>query len=632
MTGERAAWLVLAALAVALVAAVFFVRIPQFWADGATYHAMAWSLAEDGDLEYEARDLSRVRREFPTGPQGIFLKRASGGWALDPAGGFPWLKHVPGERPRIYFAKAFLYPAVAAPFVKLMGTRGLLAVNALALAVALFFGYSELRRRASTARALGVTLVVLLGTVTPLYLTWLTPELFNLGLIAGGLWAWRAGRPVLSAVLLGCAVYSKPYNLFLALPLGLAPLLERERGWARGLLESARRGLVLALTTGALFALNRAVTGEFNYQGGERKTFYGLFPEGDRLPDGTKVTFGNSGQWMTTDALGPLVEGRDESLQSRRTGPLRPPGEIRSSFLRNLGYFWIGRFGGALAYFFPAVMAIALFVLLGPRDRAGWLALAALAVSYLFYIVMIPDNWYGGGGAVGNRYFLNLLPLTFLFVPRGREWAVAAGGLALGLLFLVPIWRHPVHHSLEAGDHAVRGPFRLLPAELTMLNDLSVFMEPWRKKRPYGDTEGDAHKGWPADPKAYWLYFFDEGAYGQEAVGQDLGFWLRGRASSEVLLRSLEPVRRMQVTLTGGPAGDDLTLAVGRSSARVAVQRGEAREVVLEPGAGYQYYDSFLYVMRFESRRAGPDPDAPARTLGSFVTIALEVEKRAGPK
>jgi hypothetical protein len=627
LTRDRVAHAALGVVAALLLAGVLSVRIPEFWADGATYHAMAWSLAEDGDLEYEARDVYRVRREFPSGPQGIFLKRAHGGWAFDPAGGFPWLKHVPEDKRRVYFAKAFIYPAVAAPLVKLLGTPGLLVLNALALAVALFAGYAEVRRRTSPARALAVTAALLLATVTPIYLTWLTPEIFNLGLIAGGLWAWRAGRPLLSAVLLGAAVYSKPYNLFLALPLGVEPLLSRERGLGRGLLESVRRGLVLALAVGALFGLNRAITGEFNYQGGERKTFYGHFPE-EMTPDGRKVTFGNSGQWMTTDALGPLVEGRDEALHSRRTGPLRAPGEIRASFFRNLVYFWIGRFGGAFAYFFPAVLALALFALVGPRDRAGWLALAALAVSYLFYIVMIPDNWYGGGGTVGNRYFLNLLPLAFFLVPRGREVAVAIPGLLAGVLFLGPVWLHPLRHSLRPGDHAVRGPLRVLPAELTMLNDLSVFTEPWRKKRPYGDTEGDAHKGWPADPKAYYLYFMDAGAYGQEAVGADLGFWLKGRDRAEVVLRALEPVRRMNVSLTAGPAGDDVTVAVGESAARAVLGPGEVRRLVLEPGVGFAYYDSFLYVMKLNSRRAGLDPDAPHRTLGSFVAIGLEVDKR----
>jgi len=470
-----------------------------------------------------------------------------------------------------------------------------------------------------------VALVMLLATVTPLYLGWYTPELFNLGLIAGGLWAWRARRPLLGAFLIGLAVYSKPYNLWLALPLGVEPLLAREKGWARGLLESVRRGAVLAATVVAFFGLNRAITGELNYQGGERKTFYGHFP-GERTPEGRDITFGNSGQWMTTDQLGPLVEGRDEA--TRRTGPARAAGEIRDSFFRNLGYFWVGRFGGVLAYFFPALAALLLFLVVGPRERTGWLAVAALGVSYLFYIKQIPDNWYGGGGAVGNRYFLNLLPLAFLFVPRGREWLVAASGLLAGIVFLVPILRHPVQRSMSAGDHALRGPLRVLPAELTMLNDLAVFTDPARKKRPYGDTEGDPHKGWPADPKSYYLYFFDDGTHLREEREGQPGFWLRGAARAEVVLRALEPVRAMTITVTGGPAGDRVGLFCGEAAAVIEVAAGESRSVTLEPEKGFAYYDTFLYDLRLRSRRAAPDPAQPSRTLGSFVRIALQVDRR----
>ena len=90
------------------------------------------------------------------------------------------------------------------------------------------------------------------------------------------------------------------------------------------------------------------------------------------------------------------------------------------------------------------------------------------------------------------------------------------------------MWLHPLHHSLRPGDHATAAVVPRLPPELTMLNDLSVFTDAWRKKVPYGDTEGDAHKHWPADPKAYFLYFMDDGTYGKETRDGAEGFWLRG--------------------------------------------------------------------------------------------------------
>jgi hypothetical protein len=274
------------------------------------------------------------------------------------------------------------------------------------------------------------------------------------------------------------------------------------------------------------------------------------------------------------------------------------------------------------------VAALLVFLLAGPRDREGALAAAALAVSWIFYIVQIPDNWYGGGGTVGNRYFLNLLPLAFYLVPAARALWVVVPAAALSAVFTLPILAAPMAHSLRPALHALRAPFRALPPELTMLNDLSVCTEPWRKRRPFGDTEGDPHQGWPADPKSYFLYFMDGGTYGKESREGVEGFWLRGAAPGEVVLRALEPVRRMTVRLSGGPAGDEVTVRVGGQSATLAVGPGEAREAAFTPPRGYRYYDTFLHVVRFRSRRAAPAPDGSGRELGAFVDIKLEPDPR----
>ena len=629
---ERGARATVLGIVVALVGMAAWVDLPrlsegQFWGDGATYYSMAWSLAEDLDLRYEARDLLRVKHEFPTGPQGIFLKRSTGSLTLDPGGGLPWLRRT-GE-PRIHFAKAFTYPLAAAPLVRLLGTRGLLVTNALFLSLALVVGYVEIRRREGPGGALAVAMALLFGTVAPVYVFWPTPEAFSLGVLAASLWAWRCGRPGLASILLGVAAYTKPYNVLLALPLGLAPLLLRDRPLVGRLLEAARRAVMVAATTLALFGLNAAFTGEVNYQGGERKTFYEKFPL-----ESPEVSFGNTGIWMTTNRLGPGIEG-DDTEGRRGEGPLRASGEVEASFLRNLGYFWVGRFGGVVPYFLPVAVALLAFLLAGPREEAGWLAAFALGASWLFYIRMIPDNWYGGSGTLGNRYFLNLLPLAFFFVPRGRGRLVVFSAVVSVAVLLWPFLFAPIAHSLRPGDHALEPVYRLFPAELTMLNDLSVFNDRWRKKRPFGDTEGDAHKGWPADPKAYYLYFLDNGTYGREDVEGSPGFWMRGGRAAEVVLRALEPVRGMRLEVTGGPVGDEVTVRLGGREQRLAVAPGQRREARLEVGAGFPYYDSFLYDLRLGSRRgaAPPRADRPAEepSLGSFVRISLEVEKRPRP-
>ena len=580
----------LAVIALGLVAVGAATDLPraargQFWSDGATYYAMAWSLAKDGDLTYGPEDLARVRQEFPGGPQGLFLKR--------------------GREGRLFFAKAFAYPVAAAPFVWLFGTRGLPLLNALCLAASLFLGYAVARR------SVALSCAVLLFGAAPIYVVWPQPELFNLALVCAGLWAWRADRPLLSALLFGIATYSKPTNLLVALPLGLAPFVGNAFG--AGLRESLRRGAVLAGTAAALYGVNAAVTGDWNYQGGERKTFYARYP----FDPGT--SFDNSGFWMTTEQVGAAVPEEGAQAAAKERGVIeRPRSELRAAFVRNLAYFWIGRFAGVLPYFFPAALAAFLFAARGPRDRDGWLALAAVCLSALVYIALIPDNWYGGGGTLGNRYFLNLLPLALVFAPRGGERLFAGASVLVAALLLGPALLAPVEHSLHPWRHALRAPFRLFPLELSMLNDLGFCSDPWRKKQPFGDPD--------RNPRGYWLYFPDDGTYGREVVESHEGFWLRRGQRATLVLRALEPAERVAVRLNGGPDGDIVTLAAGSQSESVPLRRGESRELVLKPGRGYPFYLSHVYTLEVGSQAAPVDttgrPDA--RALGGFVRLQLD--------
>lgn len=574
----------------------------RFWSDAATYHAMAGSLAFDGDLVFAEEDLARVRASYAGGPQGLFLKRVGGDAASS----------------RLVYAKALAHPLAAVPFVRVLGCdRGLLFLNASLFVLALWLGHAELRRSSGPATAAAGALAVLAGGVVPVYLLWETPEIFNLALSTAGLVAWRRGRPVAAALLLGVAAYSKPTNLALALPLLVEPLLAGGAPWARRTLEFARRGAVVAAMAAIGFGATWLATGEVNYQGGERKTFY------DRYPFDPGVTFDSAGVWMATNHVGPLVAGRDEAEQTAHAAPARAAEELRRSFLLNLGYFWVGRFGGALAYFPGFVAALLLFLLAGPRERHGWLALLALAVSWLGYILVIPDNWYGGGGTVGNRYFLNLVPLGLLLLPGGRRaWAAAAAAVA-GAALLAPVLASPVRHSLRPGDHATRGSLRVLPAEITMLGDLSVFGDVWRKRRPFNAPGGDPSRRPPGAPPPYFLWFPDDGTFGQETSFDREGFWMRGGQDAEVVLQAVEAPARIRVVVTAGPAGDIVTVRLGRERHRLVLPPLQTREVAFEaPRAALGYYGTSLYPLRLGSRYGGAT-ERDRRTLGSFVQIVL---------
>lgn len=606
----------------------------QFFSDGATYYSMGWSLVEDFDFEYTAADLARVRREYPGGPTGVFLKRASGGLHLDPAP--PWLSRVTEEDKRIYFGKAMTYPVLASPFVAIFGTRGFLLFNAICLLVAWACAFVEIRRRATEARALLASAALILATVAPLYIFWIQPELLNLALLSLALLAWRFDRPVLSAILFGIATYTKPTQILIAAPLGLSPWFAPGVPRAKRFLEMVRRGVFMVGCAVALFGVNTLVTGEWNYQGGERKTFSGEFPfERGASRD---LTFGNSGEWMTTMKLGPLEEGEEAT---RGAGIVQAAVELEQMFRANLLDFWFGRYAGMLPYYGPAFVGLLVFLLMGPRPKEAWFAVSALLLFALVSIRILPGptNWYGGGGTVGNRYFMAALPLAMLYLPKGRELLVAGLGTAVSLLFLVPAWVRPVEHSLRPALLASRPgtPITWLRAERAMLNDLSLCTDAWRKKQVYDNAEGEVAIHRPGSHHGYWLYFPDDGTYGREPIpGKTLpdgepmeGFGVRRGEKTETLVRANEPVEWIDVTLFGSTLDDDVEIEAGGEVQRVLVPAMDSVSFRLVPGPHVMYYDSFVHSLKVRSH-ASPvaAPAGAAREPYTLVRLSLHVRPR----
>jgi hypothetical protein len=86
----------------------------------------------------------------------------------------------------------------------------------------------------------------------------------------------------------------------------------------------------------------------------------------------------------------------------------------------------------------------------------------------------MPYTWSGGGGPVGNRYFLSFYPLFLFLTPALRGFGSACVALAMGALFTAKIVVNPFYSSFNPGEHAKAGPLRWLPIELTLLNDLPV--------------------------------------------------------------------------------------------------------------------------------------------------------------
>ena len=623
---------VLATTAVALVCLGFAVSVDYprtakaFKGDEATYYSLTYSIARDGDFTFQRQDLIRVWEEF-SGPDGIFLKRGSN-VDFRRSSTFPFfvIERTPDSaRGRLYYGKSYIYPLFAAPFVWLFGTNGFLVFHALLLTLNLLLASRYLVARGSSPRlAAGFASVFLFASVTPVYFVWLTPELFNVTLVLAAffLWSYKRIAPPLelatglerflrsprsdyaALVLLGIATFSKPTHILLTLPIGATALFARE--WRRLALMIVCFSVVVV----GLFGLNAITTGEFSYQGGDRKTFYGAttgFPFAN-----TWETFDNRGRSVATDAV-PF-----DILLHRDTAPV---------LAWNLLYFTVGRYSGLLPYFFPGLVAAALFVA-RRHERKSWQSWVAAGLLFGAVALMcyMPYTYSGGGGPVGNRYFVSFYPLFLFLMPAIRSvWPIVIG-LAVGTLFTAKILLNPFYSSFNPGDHAKAGPLRWLPIERTLLNDLPVSADAERARRPLGGSP-------PIQ-----AYFMDDNAFLPEGDG----FWVRGESRADVLLRapltrgaderdvSLR-VRALSIEVTNGGAANRVVISGGWDRVRLDLSPGEVRTVQVSAGSSVpykpaRYPTSFVYGLSVSSSAGfvpflhdSSNPDS--RYLGAHVRV-----------
>src|SRR5262245_43486114 len=248
--------------------------------DESTYVAAALSAGYDGDLTFEQKDLVRFAGLYHSGPDGIFLKRGKVRH-LEFTAAFPFISLTKQPDPnshRLYFGKSLAYPIAAAPFVRFLGLNGIFVLHVFLFVVTIACAYLFLAAQMSSTSAAAFTSAFFLASVLPVYGVILMPEMLNVALVvvAYFLWLYKevapesrlAGRwtDYAAAVTLGICTYSKPLpTAVLVAPLVLLAWMRRD--WWKGF----ALGLTAVVVTGALFGFNAAVSGEFNYQGGDRK-------------------------------------------------------------------------------------------------------------------------------------------------------------------------------------------------------------------------------------------------------------------------------------------------------------------------------------------------------------------------
>jgi hypothetical protein len=617
-------------LAVVLLAFALSVNFPKaagggFKGDEATYYVLGHSLARDFDFAFTRADLVRVWQEFP-GPEGIFLKHGKA-IHIERSAAFPFVRWVKIEDPqrdtRLYFSKSFIYPLVAAPFIFIFGTNGFLVLHALLISLDFLVAYLFLRARTqSNPVALALAGVFLAASVVPAYFVWLMPELFNFSLALYALFFWSykevTGRRAdasdyIAATLLGILTFSKPTHAILLFPVIALAVMRRQ--WRRAATSLA----IWVLVTGGLFIANAAITGEFNYQGGDRKTFYHT----------TGFPFANT--WETFDNSGP-VRGREDVM----VGDVLANNHTPSVFFHNIVYFTIGRYAGLVPYFFPGVLALLLFALAKAKSGWQWLIAGTIATAVLMHLVVYPFTYNGGGGPLGNRYFIAFYPLFLFLIPATAGLGTAFTGLLIGALFTSAIVLNPFFASANTGEPAKSGPLRMLPIDLTLINDLPVAQHPDRTKQPLGGA-----------PRVL-AYFPDDNAFNPEGEW----FWVKGRSRADIVLRApvaaagpgqyiSKKISKLTIDVRNAGVSNTVKLSASGQTQTLDMAPGELKQVSLTVSGGVPYRrdvqpTSYVYVMSISTTngyvpfldlpcaKPGACPSDDPRFLGAMIHIVPE--------
>ena len=554
------------ALALTLVTLLFYVLCARnrpplgpLWGDEGTFVAMAASLALDGDLRFDDRDEMRARSQEP--PTTVILQRTGRG---------------------VFYSKPVLFPFLAAPFYRLLGTNGVVIVNLLALVAALTLGWRHLRRLGPPDRA-ALTLVTFVGAAALLpYVAWRMSDVLQFSLALGGLVLSLGARaagggddddgsrpspaaPVAGGLALGLLAAMRLPNAALAAAASLALFAQGRSSRALRVAVGAAVGFVL------LSGLNLGLSGAASPYRAVRSSF--------------NAEIG----YPSEDGRGVVGERFDRRPATHRAIGL----DLQRSAYAAL-YFVVGRHSG-LAVYFPAAVLLLVTALRRP-DRTAvilWLGAAALSV---FYLLVLSSNYFGGSTFIGNRYYLVAYPVALVALrslPGGRSiaacWLVAllAGGSALVSL------ERTRGMARDSQTHAHAGLFRLLPYESTTQS-----------------MDGQVERYWSGQ----FQRFLDPFARVAEASFEIH----QSRPAAQVEIARNTGGEIVLLARASAPAAE-LRIASGRASRsyRLGSSDGGAHEVVrFDPGSTWRrhhfwWWNDSLYevhLLRFSVRSLGGEP------------------------
>lgn len=401
--------------------------------DEASHLLQALSIAYDSHtLNFDQRDVERWQSlAWATQPVGLFFQRYDG----DLYG----------------VAKPYGYSLYLAPFIAVFGAVPGVAIGN-TLLLALLMGISTLLL---LTRYRGPVVPLAVGSfflaASPyMYAYWNHTELF-LALVVlvafaaavrfaqtgGAAWA------LLSFAAMGFGMSEKAAFIALFAPIALVMLWKARQMWLR---------VAMPVVAIAVFAV--AIVPYLYYSDGASFTPYG----GDhRLYVSHGTPFGGATEGFSStsfEATGLVEDVRGISV---------------TETLESLAYYAVGRHTGLLVYL-PLALLLIVAGLARFRKTDAWGRAAVVSVvGYIvFYAVVFPTNYFGGGHALGNRYFLQAAPAVLALVvlagvSRRVLLATSLAGAAIAVAMLLPHHRDPDSGHIHIERTSVLQ--RLLPVE-----------------------------------------------------------------------------------------------------------------------------------------------------------------------
>jgi hypothetical protein len=169
-------------------------------------------------------------------------------------------------------------------------------------------------------------------------------------------------------------------------------------------------------------------------------------------------------------------------------------------------------------------------------------------------------------------------------------------------------------------------PFRWLPVELTLVNQLPIDLLPGVR----------AHVTFGHDPVVLFGYM-DQNTYFAEGDG----LWIAGHATTDIIIRTEQPMVKLTLTITGKYVPNDVTATLDGRTERASIEPGKSATLTFTPRPGVWAHASYGVVLRLTTTRGfvptevgerpGPGQPPDTRNLGVFIKPTFVVaEPRPG--